>query len=305
LRGRATDEDPLFGPLVATYLDDIGNYPLLSFEQEQKLFAELEKARESGDTEEAVRLKKEIVEANLRLVLRVARKCSKYVNPCVSFLDLVQAGNIGLMTAVDKFEYRRGLKLSTCAHWWIYQAITRTLQEQSSTIRIPVHLHGRESVLKKAWAELQRERGRDEVTIAALAETTGLSPEMVEQTLRIRKLKQLHSLDYVSPQDEHGVTTYGDLLPNPCLSPEEEAERRITREEIEVILDTLEERDRGVLRMRFGFDGEPESLQAISTVYGITRERVRQIQNKALAKLRHPLRAKRLRAASAGIEPVF
>jgi len=280
-------------PLAGIYLQDVSNYPLLSCEQERELFTELEKAKEEKDQKAIPRLKEEIVEANLRLVLKVASRYTGCTNASVSFLDLVQAGNIGLMTAVDKFEYERGLKFSTYAHWWIYQAISRSLQDQCSTIRIPTHLHVRESVLKKASAELRQERGGETVTIDTLAERTGISPGIIEKVLRAGRLKQLPSLDYVSPQD--GVTRFGDTISDPGPSPAEEAERSITREEIERILDSLEERDRGVLRMRFGFDGEPKTLQQIGTVYGITRERVRQIQKEALAKLQHPNRAERLR----------
>lgn len=282
-------------PIEEIYLQNVSNYPLLNFKREQELFAELEGAEQKEDKKGIEQIKKEIVEANLRLVLKVARKCKGYTNASVSFLDLVQAGNIGLMKAVDKFEYKRGLKFSTYAHWWIYQAINRTLQDQCSTIRIPVHLHSQENVLKRASAELQHERCGERVTTGTLAEATGFSSGKIEQILRARMLKQLHSLDYVLPQDGDGITKFGDAISDPNLSPEEETEQSITREGIEEVIDTLEERDRGIIRMRFGFDGEPKTLQQVAIVYGITRERVRQIQEKALAKLQHPKRVEKLR----------
>lgn len=224
--------------------------------------------------------KKEIIAANLRLVVSIARK---YINCGLPFLDLIQEGNIGLMTAVDRFEYRRGYKFSTYAHWWIRQAITRAISDQSRTIRVPVHMVEIINKLNKVTRELVREKGK-EPTAEEIANKMDLSPKKVQ---KIRKIAQL-PLSLETPIGEDEGTHLGDFIEDKdMISPLDEFIQNNLREHIEEALKTHSERESSIIKMRFGLgDGNEHTLEEVGNQYKVTRERIRQIQEKAIRKLR-------------------
>ena len=266
---------------VRMYLKEIGKISLLSLEEEQELSRRVAEGDEQA--------KNILAESNLRLVVSIAKR---YVGRGLLFLDLIQEGNIGLMKAVEKFDYDKGYKFSTYATWWIRQAITRALADQARTIRLPVHMV--ETINKMARIERQMtlELNR-EPTDAELAKKMGLS---VDKIVEIRKISQ-DPVSLETPIGEEDDSHLGDFLADErTMSPEEFATYEILKDELREVLDTLTVREKEVLELRFGlFDGSSHTLEEVGKQFKVTRERIRQIEAKALRKLRHPSRAKKLK----------
>ena len=275
LEGVST-EDP-----VRMYLKEIGNVPLLSGDEE----VELAKKVEAGDEE----AKKKLTEANLRLVVSIAKK---YVGRGMPFLDLIQEGNMGLMKAVDKFDYSKGYKFSTYATWWIRQAITRGIADTGRTIRVPVHMVETINKTLRMTRTLLQELGR-EPTPEEVAERLNVPVSRVREVLKISR--DPVSLD--TPIGEEDDSHLGDFIEDDsALSPADSAAFSMLREELSTALESLTERERQVVRLRFGLeDGRARTLEEVGKEFNVTRERIRQIEAKALRKLRHPSRSKRLK----------
>ncbi|HHY76375.1 MAG TPA: RNA polymerase sigma factor RpoD [Firmicutes bacterium] len=275
LEGIALD-DP-----VRMYLKEIGRVPLLTPEEE----VELAKRMEMGDKQAKARL----IEANLRLVVSIAKR---YVGRGMQFLDLIQEGNMGLIKAVEKFEHRRGFKLSTYATWWIRQAITRAIADQARTIRIPVHMVETINKLIRTSRQLIQELGR-EPTPEEIGTEMGISADKVREILKIAQ----EPVSLETPIGEEEDSHLGDFIEDEdAPAPVDAASFLLLREQIESVLKTLNEREQKVLRLRFGLDdGRARTLEEVGREFGVTRERIRQIEAKALRKLRHPQRSKRLR----------
>jgi len=275
LEGVST-EDP-----VRMYLKEIGNVPLLSGEEE----VELAKRVEQGDEE----AKKKLTEANLRLVVSIAKK---YVGRGMPFLDLIQEGNMGLMKAVDKFDYTKGYKFSTYATWWIRQAITRGIADTGRTIRVPVHMVETINKTLRMTRTLLQELGR-EPTPEEVAARLNVPVARVREVLKISR--DPVSLD--TPIGEEDDSHLGDFIEDDtALSPSDSAAFSMLREELKSALDSLTDRERQVIELRFGLiDGRARTLEEVGKEFNVTRERIRQIEAKALRKLRHPSRSKRLK----------
>ncbi len=275
LEGVST-EDP-----VRMYLKEIGNVPLLTTEQE----VELAKRVEAGDEE----AKKQLTEANLRLVVSIAKK---YVGRGMPFLDLIQEGNMGLMKAVDKFDYTKGYKFSTYATWWIRQAITRGIADTGRTIRVPVHMVETINKTLRMTRTLLQELGR-EPTPEEVAERLNVSVSRVREVLKISR--DPVSLD--TPIGEEDDSHLGDFIEDySALSPADSAAFSMLRAELATALESLTDRERQVVKLRFGLeDGRARTLEEVGKEFNVTRERIRQIEAKALRKLRHPSRSKRLK----------
>ncbi len=266
---------------VRMYLKEIGRISLLSLDEEIKL----SKRIEEGD-EEAKRI---LAESNLRLVVSIAKR---YVGRNLSFLDLIQEGNIGLMKAVDKFDSSKGYKFSTYATWWIRQAITRAIADQAKTIRVPVHMVETINKLKRVQRQLTLELNR-EPTEKELSAKLKIPEDKVREIIKI----SLDPLSLETPIGEEEDSHLGDFVKDEnSLSPEEYAINEVLKDEIAEVLLTLTEREEQVLKLRFGLiDGTCRTLEEVGTIFGVTRERIRQIEAKALRKLRHPSRSKKLK----------
>ena len=293
---------------VKDYLKQIGKVPLLNAEMEVELakrieaglFAE-EKLAETkkmdkkleGDmrwiAEDGRRAKNHLLEANLRLVVSLAKR---YTGRGMLFLDLIQEGNLGLIRAVEKFDYTKGYKFSTYATWWIRQAITRAMADQARTIRIPVHMVEVINKLARVQRQMLQDLGR-EPTPEELAKELDMTPEKVVEVQKYgREPISLHT-----PLGEEGDSEFGDLIEDSeAIVPSDAVSFTLLQEQLESVLDTLSDREAGVVRMRFGLtDGQPKTLDEIGKVYGVTRERIRQIESKTMSKLRHPSRSQVLR----------
>lgn len=274
-------EDYGTGDPVRMYLREIGKVPLLTAEEE----LDLAKRIAEGDQTAA----REMTEANLRLVVSIAKR---YVGRGMQLLDLIQEGNLGLLKAVEKYDYSKGFKFSTYATWWVRQAITRALADQARTIRIPVHMVETMNKLTQISRKLQQDLGR-EPTVEELAEVMRLSPE------RVNEIRQMcmEPVSLESPVGEEDDSHLGDFIEDDTGSqPAEAVSQAMLRQQLMEILGTLSPREAKVLRLRYGLDdGRPRTLEEVGKEFNVTRERVRQIEAKALRKLRHPSRAKRLR----------
>lgn len=271
-----TEEDP-----VRAYLREIGKIPLLTPERERELAIRAEQ----GD----VLAKKELAEANLRLVVSVAKR---YAGRGMLFLDLIQEGNLGLIKAVQKFDYRRGFKFSTYATWWIRQSITRAIADQARTIRIPVHMVESLNRLLRTSRRMAQELGR-EPTTAELAKKLDISEERV---LELQRYAQ-EPVSLETPVGEEEDSHLSDFIQDQRMPvPTEEVDRQMLQEQMGEVLQTLTDREEQVLRMRFGIgDEEPHTLEEVGQTFHVTRERIRQIEEKAIRKLKHPTRSRKLR----------
>jgi RNA polymerase primary sigma factor len=293
---------------VRMYLKEIGKVPLLTAKQEVELAKKIEAGeeasrrleKESGLSKEETRrlrrleregmaAKKKLVEANLRLVVSIAKR---YVGRGMLFLDLIQEGNLGLIRAVEKFDYRKGYKFSTYATWWIRQAITRAIADQARTIRIPVHMVETINKLIRIQRQLLQELGR-EPTPEEIAERMDITPEKVREILKISQ----EPVSLETPIGEEEDSQLGDFIEDQEAEvPADAASFSLLQEQLQEVLDTLSERERRVIELRFGLlDGHPRTLEEVGRVFGVTRERIRQIESKTLSKLRHPNRSAKLK----------
>ncbi len=264
---------------VRMYLKEIGKVPLLSAEEEVELALRMEE----GDEE----AKKKLAEANLRLVVSIAKR---YVGRGMLFLDLIQEGNLGLIKAVEKFDYHKGFKFSTYATWWIRQAITRAIADQARTIRIPVHMVETINKLIRISRQLLQELGREPT-----AEELAAEMQMPEE--KVREIMKIAPVSLETPIGEEEDSHLGDFIPDDDIpAPAEAAAFTLLKEQLIEVLDTLTDREEKVLRLRFGLDdGRARTLEEVGKEFNVTRERIRQIEAKALRKLRHPSRSKKLK----------
>ena len=271
---------------VRMYLKEIGRVPLLTADRERELAEIMTNCDDDGKKELA---KQELVEANLRLVVSIAKR---YVGKGMFFLDLIQEGNLGLMKAVDKFDYSKGYKFSTYATWWIRQAITRAIADQARTIRIPVHMVETIHKVSRYSRQMLQELGR-EATADEIGEKMGMSAEKVREIMKIAQ----DPVSLETPIGEEEDSHLGDFIPDEDTpAPSDAAASTILREVIEKELHTLTPREEHVIKLRFGlYDGRTRTLEEVGKEFDITRERIRQIEAKALRKLRHPSRARHLR----------
>ncbi|AJS58884.1 RNA polymerase sigma factor RpoD [Paenibacillus sp. IHBB 10380] len=266
---------------VRMYLKEIGRVQLLSAAREVELAKKIEQGDEAA--------KRMLAEANLRLVVSIARR---YVGRGMMFLDLIQEGNMGLIKAVEKFDYTKGYKFSTYATWWIRQAITRSIADQARTIRIPVHMVETINKLIRVSRSLLQELGR-EPTPEEIAVEMELSTEKVREIMKISQ----EPVSLETPIGEENDSNLGDFIEDQdAIAPADSAAYELLKEQLKDVLDTLTEREENVLRLRFGLDdGRSRTLEEVGKVFGVTRERIRQIEAKALRKLRHPSRSKQLK----------
>ena len=301
---KAPTNDP-----VRMYLKEIGRVALLTAQEEVELAQRIEAGVQAEDRFSSTatkyspeeredlrwiifdgqRAKRHLVEANLRLVVSIAKR---YVGRGMAFLDLIQEGNLGLIRAVEKFDYMKGFKFSTYATWWIRQAITRAIADQARTIRIPVHMVETINKLVRIQRQLLQDLGR-EPTADEIAEQMEMSPEKVRE---IQKISQ-EPVSLETPVGEEDDSALGDFIEDSeAVVPLERASFRLLQEQLESVLHTLSEREKEVIRLRFGLvDGQPRTLEDVGKKFGVTRERIRQIESKTLSKLRHPSRSQKLR----------
>ncbi len=270
---------------VRMYLKEIGKVPLLTAEEEIAIAKQLE----NGTPEEKEEAKRKLSEANLRLVVSIAKR---YVGRGMLFLDLIQEGNLGLIKAVEKFDYTKGFKFSTYATWWIRQAITRAIADQARTIRIPVHMVETINKLIRVSRQLVQENGR-EPSPEEIAKEMGISEAKVREIIKIAQ----EPVSLETPIGEEEDSHLGDFIPDDdAPAPAEAASFALMKEQLMEVLDTLTPREEKVLRLRFGLDdGHQRTLEEVGKVFNVTRERIRQIEAKALRKLRHPSRSKKLK----------
>ena len=266
---------------VKIYLKEIGRVPLLSMEEEKQLAERMTQ----GDTN----AKKRLCEANLRLVVSIAKK---FVGRGMQFLDLIQEGNLGLLKAVEKFDYNKGFKFSTYATWWIRQAITRAIADQARTIRIPVHMVETITKVKKASSQLLHETGHDPTT-EEIAERLEMPVERIQEIIRIAQ----DPVSLETPIGEEEDSHLGDFIQDDdAPAPADAASLMLLKEQLNEVLSTLSDREARVLRLRFGLeDGRARTLEEVGKEFDVTRERIRQIEAKALRKLRHPSRSKKVK----------
>ncbi|MCL5986566.1 MAG: RNA polymerase sigma factor RpoD [Actinobacteria bacterium] len=266
---------------VRMYLKEIGKVPLLTAQEE----VILAKRIEAGD----LAAKQRLVESNLRLVVSIAKK---YIGRGMQFLDLIQEGNLGLIRAVEKFDYRKGYKFSTYATWWIRQAITRAIADQARTIRIPVHMVETINKLIRVQRQLLQEYGR-EPTPEEIAELMDFTPEKVREILKISQ----EPVSLETPIGEEEDSHLGDFIEDEeAVVPVDAASFALLQEQLQTVLETLSIRERKVIQLRFGLlDGHPRTLEEVGKEFGVTRERIRQIESKTLSKLRHPSRSQKLK----------
>jgi len=271
---------------VRMYLKEIGKVPLLSGDEELALAQTMIEGETESERESA---KQKLVEANLRLVVSIAKR---YVGRGMFFLDLIQEGNLGLMKAVEKFDYNKGFKFSTYATWWIRQAITRAIADQARTIRIPVHMVETINKVLRVSRQLLQELGH-EASAEEIAEVMNIPVEKVRETMKIAQ----EPVSLETPIGEEEDSHLGDFIPDDdAPAPAEAASYTMLREHLDEVLHTLTPREMQVLKLRFGFDdGRTRTLEEVGKEFNITRERIRQIEAKALRKLRHPSRAKKLK----------
>lgn len=293
---------------ISLYLKEIGRIPLLTAEQEVWLAKRMEAGRnarrrlsrdgqqnpEERDelretAKDGMAAQEHLIKANSRLVVSVAKK---YVGRGVPFLDLIQEGNIGLIRAVKKFDYRRGYKFSTYATWWIRQAVTRAIADQGRTIRVPVHMYEQINRLARVSRQLVQELGRDP-TVEEIAEELGVSPKKVERTIKVSQ----RPLSLEMPVGEEDDSFLGDFIEDSdAPSPTDQASQQLLRDQIEDIFVSLTPREVRILQLRFGLvDGYSYTLEEVGKKFGVTRERIRQIEAQALGRLRHPSRSRKLR----------
>ena len=274
--GVVSTDDP-----VRIYLKEIGRVPLLTPEEETDIAGRILQ----GDEEASRRL----VEANLRLVVSIAKR---YLGRGMQFLDLIQEGNLGLMKAVEKFDHTKGFKFSTYATWWIRQAITRAIADQARTIRIPVHMGETINKIKKASGQLLHENGH-EPTVEEIAEYLNSPVDKIREAMRASQ----EPVSLETPIGEEEDSHLGDFIPDDsAITPQDAASQAMLKEQLNSVLSTLTPREEKVIRLRFGLDdGRPRTLEEVGEVFEVTRERIRQIEAKALRKLRHPSRSKKLK----------
>ncbi len=272
----STTQDP-----VKMYLKDIGKVPLLSAEEE----IELAKRMEAGDES----AKKKLAESNLRLVVSIAKR---YVGRGMLFLDLIQEGNLGLLKAVEKFDYRKGYKFSTYATWWIRQAITRAIADQARTIRIPVHMVETINKVTRVSRDLLQKLGREPLP-EEVGEVMGLPKERVQEIMKIAQ----EPVSLETPIGEEEDSHLGDFIQDESIpTPVEATNQTLLHEQLDEVVSTLTEREQRVIKLRFGWDdGRPRTLEEVGKEFNVTRERIRQIEAKALRKLRHPNRSRKLK----------
>ena len=270
---------------VRLYLKEIGKYPLLTTEEEIALAKQIAE----GTPEEQAAAKKKLSEANLRLVVSIAKR---YVGRGMQFLDLIQEGNLGLIKAAEKFDYTKGYKFSTYATWWVRQAITRAIADQARTIRIPVHMVETINKLIRVNRQLAQELGRDP-TPAEIAKEMGISESKVREIIKIAQ----EPVSLETPIGEEEDSHLGDFIKDEnAPAPAEVASNAMMREQLQEVLHTLTPREEKVIRLRFGLeDGQAHTLEEVGKEFNVTRERIRQIEAKALRKIRHPGRSKKLR----------
>lgn len=270
---------------VRLYLNEIGKYPLLTTEEEIALAKQIAE----GTPEEQAAAKKKLSEANLRLVVSIAKR---YVGRGMQFLDLIQEGNLGLIKAAEKFDYTKGYKFSTYATWWVRQAITRAIADQARTIRIPVHMVETINKLIRVNRQLAQELGRDP-TPAEIAKEMGISESKVREIIKIAQ----EPVSLETPIGEEEDSHLGDFIEDEnAPAPAEVASNAMMREQLQEVLHTLTPREEKVIRLRFGLeDGQAHTLEEVGKEFNVTRERIRQIEAKALRKIRHPGRSKKLR----------
>jgi RNA polymerase primary sigma factor len=301
---KATASDP-----VRMYLKEIGRVPLLTAEEEVYLAKKIEAGKEAEkrlkflkdklsseerrklerQRQEGLRAKQKLIESNLRLVVSIAKK---YVGRGLLFLDLIQEGNLGLIRAVEKFDYHKGYKFSTYATWWIRQAITRAIADQARTIRVPVHMVETINKLLRTQRQLLQELGR-EPTPEEVAEKMGITSEKVREILKIAQ----EPVSLETPIGEEEDSELGDFIEDKgAEAPLERAASSLLKEDLRKVLEGLSERERKVIEYRFGLsDGNPRTLEEVGKVFGVTRERIRQIESKTLKKLQHPHRSQKLK----------